>query len=271
MSDELRDRLDRAAAWGEAATAPTLDGLWARGRRLRSRRRVVAGSAAVVAVVALVVGGLAVGGASDGGEDLVAGPGPDLPAPPEVRPPPEATDLPVTVTVGGSRPGEVARVDPGSFFVVTFSSGGPDPGASNEWIRGVDSEWEAWDGESWTATHVLLDGAPIGEEPTTHALDGDGTYAIDDIALPADGDVRFLAPPPTEAPPGWHRVCTGVYGDTDGADPPAVRPCVQVRVVGSVPADVPQPTTHDGTTTTHQAFAETTMPSTPGSDVRPGG
>jgi hypothetical protein len=103
---------------------------------------------------------------------------------------------------------QVARVDPGSFFVVTFSSGGPDPGASNEWIRGVDSEWEAWDGESWTATHVLLDGAYVDEEPTTHALDGDGTYAIGDIALPADGDVRFLAPPTDRGPPG---VAPGVH------------------------------------------------------------
>lgn len=226
MTDELRTALDRAA--GPSGDRPALDGLWATGRGRRRRNRLATGTAAVVAVVALVVGTVALAGGGDAGQDVVAGPT-DQPT----APPTEPTDVPITMAITtpvGADPDGTPLVEPGGSFTITFG------GAAG--YRHPGTDWEGWDGTSWTHQHDLLGGEVLPADAT------DTMSSTREL-----GSVSYTAP---DAPAGWYRVCAMAWAETG---PPAsgehappvesVRPCAQLRVPPAEHEDdgAPEPTT----------------------------
>lgn len=219
MTEDLTDRLQRMTAGPTAR--PALDELWRRGRAARRRRRTLAGSAGMVALVVLSVAALARAG-SDGEQQLSAGPrlegsaaGPRAGA---LDPPPEPTDLPVTIAVGDER----GLAYGGARFEVTAIETD-----SGRWTRGDDAAWESWDGRSWRRTHELRAAGP--DDPESYAISSDEVPPdVGDDRFAAADPAVFVTPPPSEAATGWHRVCV-VYRDDS---PNQVRPCVQVHLTG---------------------------------------
>ncbi len=288
MSDDLGERLTRAA--GPAGSARDLEGLWERGRRRRWRRRVGAGLGAVVAVAALMAGGMAMVGGDADDEGVIAGPG-------SLRPPTEPIDVPVQMVVEAGPPLDgVPTLEAGDPVTISYL------GYGDGWVRGVSVDWEAWDGSSWAHTHTLV----LGGEPD--GSDGQVVPVPGDLLVPAAGMLGpgpDPFPTPSDAGPGWYRVCvevsggggaeaseaedgpaptsvmvTGPPGDPTGEggqDPQAgeetprrrVRPCAQLRILsaeeGSAARSDEGSATEDTPVTAHLSMT----PAAPGA-VHPG-
>lgn len=84
----------------------------------------------------------------------------------------------------------------------------PSDETPSDYIGGLGTDWECWDGSKWVQTHKIVRG--FNGEPATIALGSDSTTPIPDLGLSVPNSHQIAIP---DVQPGTYRLTDYLYGD----------------------------------------------------------